>query len=340
VIKILKITSLPTNANPNSGLHVIESSPKKKNFNVNYIKINSGKISKKYKNLNFFQLKNHFKIFQIIRIARNFRPDIISVHSYKYFLIPAILKFISRKKVKFLYTFHGQDKRLINNSRFIYKLFKVLYNKLLTLDFMLSKKFEINFFPNGYNVIQNKKNKKNNSSYFDILYPASFKDVKNHNSFIHFANKFFKKIPLKVRVFFAGDGELKNKYMDICKKIENSNLEFIFLGVISPEELNKYYKDCSICVLPSKNEAFSKVVVECIQNDILLITTKVGSNEYVLGKDYKYFVSKKLDVNDFNILMNAYKNFSDFKYARPNISSWNSIRNNYANFYLKIIQET
>ena len=109
-----------------------------------------------------------------------------------------------------------------------------------------------------------------------------------------------------------------------------------FLGSLSTYELDKYYKSSSICILPSKNEAFSKVVIECIQNNILLITTRVGSNEYILGENYKYFISNQLNKNDFNIFLEAFYNYTDFQYESINIKSWKVIRNDYR-FFIAIL---
>lgn len=335
MIKILKITSLPTIKNPKSGLHVIESSPLDKKFSISYIKLNKGEIIDRFKNSNIYEPKKYFRIFEIIRNIIIVKPDIISIHNYKFFLIPVIIKLITVKKIKFIYTFHGQDKRLISKSKLIHFLFKLLYNKLLTLDYQFSKKFKINFFPNGYDVLKKNELKDVNSS-FDILFPASFKPVKNHHLFILFAEKYFMNIPKKVRIFFAGDGSLKKKYLEICKKSSNKNIEYHFLGSLSTYELDKYYKSSSICILPSKNEAFSKVVIECIQNNILLITTRVGSNEYILGENYKYFISNQLNKNDFNIFLEAFYNYTDFQYESINIKSWKVIRNDYRFFYCNL----
>ena len=85
MIKILKITSLPTIKNPKSGLHVIESSPLDKKFSISYIKLNKGEIIDRFKNSNIYEPKKYFRIFEIIRNIIMVKPDIISIHNYKFF---------------------------------------------------------------------------------------------------------------------------------------------------------------------------------------------------------------------------------------------------------------
>jgi len=337
MIKILKISTLPTYETPKSGFHVVKTSPEYESFKFIYVKINKGKLLKNFENLETYELCNGSQIFSIIKLINKIKPKILSIHNYKFSFIPLILKLIYKKKITYIYTFHGEDKNLILKSKILLFLFRKTYDKLLTLDYNLSQKFDLNFFPNGLEYSL-KKSLNNNNTYFDILFPASFKEVKNHLQFILFAEKYFIRIQSKVRVFFAGDGQLKEKCIEACNKGNNKNIEYYFLGTLSTNDLNNYYSKSSICVLPSKNEGFSKVLSECIEHQKLLVTTPVGSNKYVLGDDYEYFVSKKLDnINDFNVFLKAYENYKNFKFNNANIRSWNQIQDDYKIFYKKII---
>ena len=105
MIKILKISSLPTSDNPKSGFHIIKTSNESNDFKFIYVKINKGKLLKKFQNLEYYDLGNNSSIFKIIKLLRlifKINPNIISIHNYKFFLIPIVYKLISFNKKIFI----------------------------------------------------------------------------------------------------------------------------------------------------------------------------------------------------------------------------------------------
>lgn len=137
--------------------------------------------------------------------------------------------------------------------------------------------------PNGVNI--KKFNLKNDGS--KIRKKHSIKKNDGVILFVGGLDKahFFKGIDLLLKSFsqmnkegvklvIVGEGNLKNKYMNLTKEL-NMNNYVIFAGTVSDEELPYYYAASDLVVLPSitRGEAFGLVLVEAIATGKPIITS-------------------------------------------------------------------
>ena len=333
-MKILKISNLPTTKQNKVGWHIYKTSEDVEKYDFYFVKLNKGEVLNIFKKDRIIQ---YVGIYKLILTILRMKPDIISIHNYKLLFLPLLVKIVRPTfNSKFLYTFHGQDKRLMDF--FVIRIFiRILYHGLITLDYKLSKKFNIQFMPNGLDSLEKVvSRKKMNTKSIKIFFPASFKKVKNHSWFIKFLiNNFNSK---NISVNFAGEGELKEKLKNLINSFSKNEIEFNFLGNISFKEMIYHYLTCSFVVLPSKEEAASKVVLESILYKSPIITSRVGSSEYYLGEKYPYFLDFENEKHNILITKNIIQNYSNFEYIKSNIPSWGVISNNYLNYYGSFIK--
>ena len=99
------------------------------------------------------------------------------------------------------------------------------------------------------------------------------------NSLVIYKKKFKEKFILNV----VGKGD-NRKYKDVVKKL-NLEKEITFQGYLSDEELNNYYRNSDIFIIPSQMEGFGLTILEAIQFGIPIIGTNRGAIPEIL-KDY------------------------------------------------------
>lgn len=119
-----------------------------------------------------------------------------------------------------------------------------------------------------------------------------------------------------------GDGELKNKYQ---KKAQRFNLDkqIIFKGLVSDEDLIKYYRAADLLILPSitASEAYGMVVIEAAGQGLLSVVSNLpGVREQVasFGKVFKLGDSDDLSRKILDILSNE----SNFKKMSEEAEKW------------------
>ncbi|MEK9750161.1 MAG: glycosyltransferase family 4 protein [Flavobacteriaceae bacterium] len=336
-MKILKVSAFPTATHNSSGLHVLETSINSKDITTILLKTNSGEFIGNYRKENIYEVKT---FYEILKLINTIQPNIVSVHTYKYILLPIILKVVGNKS-KFIYTFHGEDKILYTSNFFTRKIIRFIYDEIVTLDFKLAQDYDLKFFPNGTCIPIKHKEKADSKmpkNKIRILFPASFKEVKNHFNFIEFITDYSKKRDYFIEITFAGDGTLLKKCQDIA--INRKNIKFNFKGNISHDELNKEYASCDLVVLPSFNEAFSKVWIEAISHNKLLLVTKVGSITSILDEDYPFYIESSLHFEKTSLILDkAITDCRIFYYEKINLKTWKDITQEYEEFYSNILAD-
>jgi glycosyltransferase involved in cell wall biosynthesis len=103
----------------------------------------------------------------------------------------------------------------------------------------------------------------------DILIKAFYKLKQEHNDSC---------------LIIIGDGECKNKFQGLCKKVNIEN-DVLFLGMIDNKDLPVYYSLCNLFVLPASGEPWGLVLNEAMQFGKPIIATKGVGAAYDLIKD-------------------------------------------------------
>ena len=120
----------------------------------------------------------------------------------------------------------------------------------------------------------------------------------------------------KVELVFAGDGEQKEELIDKSIELKINN-RVKFLGLLTPEKLEKHYKSSDLLVLPSGyGETWGLVINEALEHSLpVIISSRVGSsidlcneNGYIFKygdiKDLKEKIDEFYDLplRDLNLL--------------------------------------
>lgn len=137
------------------------------------------------------------------------------------------------------------------------------------------------------------------NSTFNIICPANLIDVKGHTYLIKAVNELVKR-GFKIKLFIAGDGELRDQ---LIKEVKDFNLENIvqFLGHLMHLELLNFYTSKQIhCVLlPSielgngLHEGIPVSLMEGMAYGKLVISTKTGSISELLYDDLNVTIEEK-----------------------------------------------
>lgn len=259
---------------------------------------------------------------------------------------PEFYKLISKFKVPYIITFHGEEiKDFIESKGILYKiLFKLIFSSVFLKSNLLISV--------GNNQIQNlpEKYKKKtvvipNGVDSKIFRPL--KSIKQRKNVILFTGRFIelkgireilavtKQLP-QYEFWFAGQGPLTN----LINSPNTKNL-----GYKKTEELVKLYNQATICVFPSHREAFGLTGLEAMSCGKPVIATPLGFSEYIEnGKDGIIIPAK-----NEKALKDAIVRLMDDKKLREKLSknarrkalkySWGNVAKQYLKVFKQVIKE-
>lgn len=275
----------------------------------------------KYKNIKIIEvpLFNFFKL-KIISYAFNLNLwylffkvkyngfDVVISNSYVDFLL---LKLFTNKSVRIAIVHHlCIDVRMLLKPKIIDSIrnigneenFGIVMEKIIikkadyiftvsnTTENKLKEEYNVNndkifVFPNGIkwqNIKDLHLNKKSEDR-LKLLFVGRLEERKGLMFLINSLERYKKKYKEKFILNVVGKGDNK-KYKDVIKKL-NLEEEIAFQGYLSDEELNNYYCNSDIFIIPSQMEGFGLTILEAIQFGIPIIGTNRGAIPEIL-KDY------------------------------------------------------
>ncbi|MFA6269318.1 MAG: glycosyltransferase family 4 protein [archaeon] len=148
-----------------------------------------------------------------------------------------------------------------------------------------------------------------------------------------------------VKLFIAGEvtGVSKRYFDIILKKINNKN-KVVLLGIISNNDLPKYYSSADCFILPTLAEGLPKVVLEAMACGCPVITTDVSGNSEIVTEKTGYLVKpfSSIELRDAIIyLMNntkdAHKRVLCAKEMVNSKFSWKNAAKGYADLYKDLL---
>ncbi|NIO20363.1 MAG: glycosyltransferase [Candidatus Aenigmarchaeota archaeon] len=153
--------------------------------------------------------------------------------------------------------------------------------------------------------IFNPKTKSNIIKKYRLKYPViGFFGRFNERKGIDYLLKAVKNLnedKFKYSVLLVGEGELKNKMLNLAKKLQLENV--IFTGFVHRKHIPEYMQACDVIVLPSKAEGFSSVVLEAMAMGKVFVGTEVGGVPEIID-NWKNGVKIKTDsVDDIYITL-------------------------------------
>ncbi len=131
--------------------------------------------------------------------------------------------------------------------------------------------------------------------------------------FIKLLKPSFKKINL----YIIGSGELGNFFFDKARDVSFGNCKIIKLGQLNFIQVERVMKMCPFLVLPTKEDNFSLVTLEALNNNVMPFTTKENGAWWQLVKPFQpdfYFDSSNLHFT-VQVFLNHY-----FKFIENSIS--------------------
>ena len=256
---------------------------------------------------------NPFQTIKLILQIRKEKYDIIHAHIFptQYWL--GIASFFISSKTRLIKTEHNVS----NNRRKIYFLKiveKFIYNRYsliiaITNDVKeslinwLKIEVPITIIPNGVNLNQIRQIRDNGNlsdttilkeSHYNILMVGRFNGAKDQNTLI----KALKLLPEKFNLFFAGEGELIERSMELSKELNLEN-RVHFLGLRT--DVYSLMSKVDLNVLSSDFEGLSGVALESlasgkpfIGSDVPGINTIVPSTEYLFPKRNSTYLANRI----------------------------------------------
>ncbi|WP_036226252.1 glycosyltransferase family 4 protein [Mesoaciditoga lauensis] len=124
---------------------------------------------------------------------------------------------------------------------------------------------------------------------FKIVCVARLEPVKNHEMLFK-AAQILKKENLNFEILLVGDGNLKNEYIEMCKKMGiKENIKFV--GNVDREEVRNILTSSHISVLTSLKEGKPRSLMESqIVGLPVVATNVVGTDEIILNGENGFLV--------------------------------------------------
>ena len=270
--------------------------------------------------------------FEIIKIIRQFKPDIVHTHAAKSGALGRMAAFICGVPV-IVHTFHGhvfhsyfhpvKTKIFILIERFLAvistKIVAIsnLQKKELTQDFKICKPEKMEVIPLGFDLLRFTENQEEKRKQFREDYKVEEDEiaiglvgrlvpVKNHRLFLDVINEVKKQTTKKVRFFIVGDGEERGNIERYAKDLE---IDFISTNFKSAKALltftswikNVDYVNAGldIITLTSFNEGTPVSVIEAQASNKPVVSTKVGGIQDVVIENETALLSQSADANAF-----------------------------------------
>ncbi len=253
----------------------------------------------------FNKINNFFKEKEIIKFVKKYNPDLIIINTSYHYLGAKIAKKINIPYVWHIREFLNEDQKktyynfnyalsLYNGAKKVICVSHGLYlkyapsidNKILTYvyDGINTKKF--------YNP--NKEIFKSSKIHF--LNVGRIKHEKGQFLMIKALNELKDQIDFDVTFVGYVHKYYQNKLLKLGKNIKD---RIKFVGQVN--DVNKYYKDSDVFIMPSLSEAFGLVTVEAMLNGLVVIASNsLGSKEIVDNEENGYLFG----VNDYISLKN------------------------------------
>lgn len=236
-------------------------------------------------------------VFRIIKIIRDFKPDIVHTHTAKAGLIGRLASVLSGHKSKRIHTFHGHilygyfSPLKTKIYVFIERLLSSITHKFICVgskvrDDLIKEgigspdKYLI--FPPGVEkpMIYDRSVAANrlgiSTDQFYCLYLGRITRIKRPDRLIQ-VSKILKTKNIEVTFLIAGEGDL---FEETTISAEELGLPFIFMGW--QHDLDALFSVADILVMTSDNEGTPLSIVQAQLSGVPVVTTNVGSVSEVL----------------------------------------------------------
>ncbi len=299
-------------------------------FIINELGLHTITISEMKRAIDF---KNDVIAYNKIKaIIKRYKPDIVHTHASKAGTLGRMAAFSCNVKVV-VHTFHGHvfhsyfnkgitsfykniERRLANKTSRIIALSEKQKDELSNIHKICASN-KISIVPLGFDLTRFQENKEIKRKLFRDKYQISDDEIaigiigrlvpiKNHKLFLDSLNYVLNNTRKKVRAFIVGDGEEKNKIMNLAKQLDICFIEKGDSNTIAPLTFTSWIKEIDhvnagmdIVVLTSLNEGTPVSLIEAQASNKPIVTTNVGGIENVVSVNQTAFLSEKGDYISF-----------------------------------------
>ncbi len=231
-------------------------------------------------------------IMSLIKIIREFKPDIIHTHTSKAGLYGRVLARLFFPRTKIVHTFHGHllvgyfnpirlgivkliEKTLSKLSDSLVAMGTQVRDDLVSAKIAPKAKFTV-FFP-GLNFpefparVTARENLNLNPSYLYCVFIGRLTQIKRPDRLLEVSKVVSQSNP-QVKFLVVGDGDLAN---EMKEKSKAQNLPVQFLGW--RQDISTVLAAVDLLILTSDNEAVALTLIEASQAGIPVVTTPAGS---------------------------------------------------------------
>ena len=237
-------------------------------------------------------VKDFAAFFEIVKVIRQFKPDVIHTHTSKAGLLGRLAAIITYPKAKRVHTYHGHlldgyfskfktsllikiESMLAKRTHRLIAMGNQVKRDLLNAGVGRNEQYNV-LFPGLVAVEQIAKDKARislglNQGDIYCLYVGRLTQIKRPDRLLDVFVE-LKNRKVEVKLLIAGEGEM----LDYVKaRISNEGSSVELLGW--QKDMSAVYSAADILILCSDNEAVSLALIEGSQYGLPLVSTNVGS---------------------------------------------------------------
>jgi glycosyltransferase involved in cell wall biosynthesis len=237
-------------------------------------------------------VKDLAAFFQIVKVIRQFKPDVIHTHTSKAGLLGRLAGIVTYPKAKRVHTYHGHlldgyfskfktsllikiEAMLAKRTHRLIAMGNQVKRDLLDAGVGRNEQYNV-LFPGLVAVEHIAKDEARvslglNQGDIYCLYVGRLTQIKRPDRLLDvFAELKDRKV--EVKLLIAGEGEMLNY---VKARISNESLNVELLGW--QKDMSAIYSAADILILCSDNEAVSLALIEGSQYGVPLVSTNVGS---------------------------------------------------------------
>ena len=237
-------------------------------------------------------LKDLLSFFELIKVIRKYKPDIVHTHTAKAGVLGRLAAIIARPSAKRIHTFHGHllhgyfSKSVTWTVILIEKVLALLTVRFIAIGNVVKQdlvkagigrleKYEV-IYPGlqPFDIIEREMAKSTLNLDPSVLYigfVGRLTQIKRPDRLVDIA-RFLKEKHPNVSLLIAGEGELFQSTKDLA---QSERLPIVFLGWRN--DINVVLSGCNMAVLCSDNEGIPLTLIQAAQAGLPIVSTNVGS---------------------------------------------------------------
>ena len=246
-----------------------------RSYELNFLKTFMIVIGKLFANISL--------IFKALPIIKEFRPDIVHIHTPLQIGLGYVVKLFF--KCPLIITYHGTDFNRLKKNKFLLKIINYFVDHTVCISEdihsvlkELSDKKYLSYIPNGVDLNLFKfSNQKKNKQIISVGRLVWQKDYLN----LLKAFSLFLNINSDYRLLIIGEGPEKKSILKEIKNLKiDKNVELV--GLCTQAEIVEILNQSKFFVLSSISEGFPKSLIEAMACGLPCIVTDVGSCELII----------------------------------------------------------